>query len=166
MEQSSYEARLHEDIQLVCTFSKVKSLSDLHVIWRRIEPKPDEEVYRYRKGRKMQNFTDPQFRERAHLIHEQLNQNRAVLQLKKLRIKDSGIYQCIVKVEDDGDYDGDYKDIKLSVTGESQIMCCVLWLSIPQTLIIVVCFSTSSTSQSSQEKCAEIRIRRRSGSVV
>ncbi|KAA0719686.1 Programmed cell death 1 ligand 1 [Triplophysa tibetana] len=116
MEQSAYEARLHEDIQLVCTFSQVKSLSDLHVIWRRIDPKPEEEVYRYMRGRKMQNFTDPQFRERAHLIQEQLNQNRAVLQLKKLRIKDSGIYQCIVKVKDDGGYDGDYKDIKLSVT--------------------------------------------------
>ncbi|XP_057216933.1 programmed cell death 1 ligand 1 [Triplophysa rosa] len=115
-EQSSYEARLHDDIKLVCTFSKVKSLSDLHVIWRRIEPKPEEEVYRYKRGRKMQNFTHPDFRERAHLIHEQLNQNRAVLQLKKLRIKDSGIYQCIVKVGDDGDYDGDYKDITLSVT--------------------------------------------------
>lgn len=118
MEQSSYEARLHHDIKLVCTFSKVKSLSDLRVIWRRIEPKPEEEVYRYTRGRKIQNFTDPEFRERAQLIHEQLNESRAVLHLKKLRIKDSGKYQCFVRVGDDGDY----KDITLSVTGEARII--------------------------------------------
>lgn len=112
MEQSSYEAQLHHDIKLVCTFSKVKSLSDLHVIWRRIEPQPEQEVYRYGRGQKMQNFTDPEFRERAQLIHEQLNQSRAVLHLRKLRIKDSGIYRCIVRVADDGDY----KDIRLRVT--------------------------------------------------
>lgn len=115
MEQSSYEAQLHHDIKLVCSFSKVKSLSDLHVIWHRIHPEPEEEVYRYGRGRKMQNFTNPEFRERAQLIHEQLNQSRAVLHLRKLRISDSGIYRCIVRLGDDGDY----KDIRLSVTGET-----------------------------------------------
>ncbi len=53
------------------------------------------------------------FIKRAQLIHEQLNENRAVLHLKKLRIKDSGMYRCIVKEGDDGDY----KQVTLKVTG-------------------------------------------------
>ncbi|XP_073681182.1 uncharacterized protein [Garra rufa] len=112
LEKSIYEAELHGDIKLVCMFAKVKSLSDLTVIWSRLEPKPDVNVYWLERGKENHNYTSAAFIKRAHLIHEQLNENRAVLHLKKLRIKDSGTYRCIVKEGDDGDY----KQVMLNVT--------------------------------------------------
>ncbi|XP_055036526.2 uncharacterized protein [Misgurnus anguillicaudatus] len=113
VEQKSYESELHGDVKLVCLFSQVKSLSDLLVIWHRIEPLPEINVYRYERGKEKQNYTNVVFGDRAQLIHEQLSQSRAVLHLKKLRIKDSGTYQCVVKYQQD---DVDYKHITLSVT--------------------------------------------------
>uniref|UniRef100_A0A673MBR3 Si:ch211-241b2.5 n=1 Tax=Sinocyclocheilus rhinocerous TaxID=307959 RepID=A0A673MBR3_9TELE len=112
LQESAYEAELHGDVRLVCLFSKVKSLSDLTVIWSRVEPKPAVDVYRLERGTENHNYTSAAFIKRAQLIHEQLNENRAVLHLKKLRIKDSGMYRCIVKEGDDGDY----KQVTLNVT--------------------------------------------------
>ncbi|KAI2651657.1 Programmed cell death 1 ligand 1 [Labeo rohita] len=112
LEKSVYEAELHGDVRLVCLFSKVKSLSDLAVMWSRVEPKPDVNLYWLERGKEIHNYTNTAFIKRAHLIHEQLNQNRAVLHLKKLRVKDSGTYRCIVKEGDDGDY----KQVTLNVT--------------------------------------------------
>ncbi len=113
LQESVYEAELHGDARLVCLFSKVKSVSDLTVIWSRVEPKPDVDVYRLERGIENHNYTSAMFIKRAQLILEQLSENRAVLHLKKLRIKDSGMYRCIVKEGDDGDY----KQVTLKVTG-------------------------------------------------
>ncbi|XP_026052636.1 programmed cell death 1 ligand 1-like isoform X1 [Carassius auratus] len=112
LEKSDYEAELHGDVKLVCLFSKVKRLSDLTVIWSRVEPKPAVDVYRLERGTENHNYTSAAFIKRAQLIHEQLDLNRAVLHLKKLQIKDSGMYRCIVKEGDDGDY----KQVTLKVT--------------------------------------------------
>ncbi|XP_051961654.1 uncharacterized protein si:ch211-241b2.5 [Xyrauchen texanus] len=112
VEESAYEAELHSDIKLACGFSTVKRDSDLSVIWRRVEPNPDVDVYRLERGRVNYNYTSAAFKERAQLIQELLDENRAVLHLKKLRIKDSGTYQCIVKYGDEGDY----KHVTLNVT--------------------------------------------------
>ncbi|XP_016295547.1 programmed cell death 1 ligand 1 [Sinocyclocheilus anshuiensis] len=112
LQESAYEAELHGDVRLVCLFSKVKSLSDLTVIWSRVEPKPAVDVYRLERGTENHNYTSAAFIKRAQLIHEQLSENRAVLHLKKLWIKDSGMYRCIVKEGDDGDY----KQVTLNVT--------------------------------------------------
>lgn len=97
----------------MCLFSKVKSFSDLTVIWSRVEPKPAVDVYRLERGTENHNYTSAMFIKRAQLIHDKLNENKAVLHLKKLRIKDSGMYRCIVKEGDDGDY----KQVTLKVTG-------------------------------------------------
>lgn len=113
VQKSSYEAELHGDVELVCVFSAVKRPSDLTVIWTRINPKPDVDVYRLEKGTENTIYTNDEFRKRAQLIQEQLGKNRAVLHLKKLQIKDSGTYRCIVK---EG-LEGDYKQVTLSVTG-------------------------------------------------
>ncbi|KAL0163410.1 hypothetical protein M9458_042806, partial [Cirrhinus mrigala] len=77
-----------------------------------MEPKPDVGLYWLETGKEKHNYTSTAFMKRAHLIHEQLNENRAVLHLKKLRIKDTGTYRCIVKEGDDGDY----KQVTLNVT--------------------------------------------------
>ncbi|XP_051536917.1 programmed cell death 1 ligand 1 [Myxocyprinus asiaticus] len=112
VEEREYKAELHSDIKLECRFSTVKRDSDLSVIWRRVEPNPDVDVYRLERGRVNHNYTSAAFKERAQLIQELLDENRAVLHLKKLRIKDSGTYQCIVKYGDEGDY----KHVTLNVT--------------------------------------------------
>ncbi|XP_043085760.1 programmed cell death 1 ligand 1-like [Puntigrus tetrazona] len=112
LQESFYEAELHGDVRLVCLFSKVKSVSDLTVIWSRVEPKPALDVYRLERGAENHNYTSAAFIKRAQLVHEQLSEHRAVLRLNKLRIKDSGTYLCIVKEGDDGDY----KQVTLNVT--------------------------------------------------
>ncbi|XP_051960395.1 programmed cell death 1 ligand 1-like [Xyrauchen texanus] len=112
VEERAYEAEIHRDINLGCRFSTVKTNTDLSVIWRRVEPKPDVDVYRLERGRVNHNYTSAVFKERAQLIQDLLNNNRAVLRLTKLRIKDSGTYQCIVKYGDEGDY----KHVTLNVT--------------------------------------------------
>uniref|UniRef100_A0A9J8AAC8 Si:ch211-241b2.5 n=1 Tax=Cyprinus carpio carpio TaxID=630221 RepID=A0A9J8AAC8_CYPCA len=112
LQESNYEAKLHEDVRLECLFSSVESPSNLTVIWSRVEPKQAVEVYRLERGKENHLYTSAMFIQRAQLIHEQLKKNRAVLHLKKLQIKDSGTYRCIVKVKDDGDY----KQVTLSVT--------------------------------------------------
>lgn len=113
VQQSAYEAELHGEVELECTFSTVKKPSDLTVIWSRVNPKPDVDVYRLERGRENHNYTSPAFIKRAQLIQQQLNKKKAVLQLKKLRIKDSGTYRCFVREGDEGDY----KQVTLKVTG-------------------------------------------------
>ncbi|ROL46781.1 Programmed cell death 1 ligand 1 [Anabarilius grahami] len=112
VQKSAYEAELHGDVELVCVFSSVKRPSDLTVIWSRVNPKPDVDVYRLEKGKENHNYTSPLFLKRAQLIQQQLNENKAVLHLKNLRIKDSGTYRCIVREGDEGDY----KQVTLNVT--------------------------------------------------
>ncbi|XP_043085763.1 programmed cell death 1 ligand 1-like [Puntigrus tetrazona] len=112
LQESFYEAELHGDVRLVCLFSKVKSVSDLTVIWSRVEPKPALDVYRLERGAENHNYTSAAFIKRAQLVHEQLSEHRAVLRLNKLRIKDSGTYLCIVKEGGSGDY----KQVTLNVT--------------------------------------------------
>ncbi|TRZ02389.1 hypothetical protein DNTS_033273 [Danionella cerebrum] len=111
VQKSLYEAQLHGDVELVCEFSPVKSPSDLTVIWSRVSPKPEVNVIRRDRGKDEQNYTSGEFLQRARLDEEQLKQHRAVLQLQRLRIQDSGTYQCIVE----GD-EVDYKQTTLSVT--------------------------------------------------
>ncbi|KAK7131646.1 hypothetical protein R3I94_016690 [Phoxinus phoxinus] len=112
VQKSSYEAELHGDVELVCVFSAVKRPSDLTVIWTRINPKPDVDVYRLEKGTEKPIYTNDAFRQRAQLIQNQLEKSRAVLHLKKLQIKDSGTYRCIVREGDEADY----KQVTLNVT--------------------------------------------------
>uniref|UniRef100_A0A8C2IFG6 Ceramide transporter 1b n=1 Tax=Cyprinus carpio TaxID=7962 RepID=A0A8C2IFG6_CYPCA len=80
--------------------------------WQLVVEEGEMKVYRLERGKENHLYTSAMFIQRAQLIHEQLKKNRAVLHLKKLQIKDSGTYRCIVKVKDDGDY----KQVTLSVT--------------------------------------------------
>lgn len=112
VQKSAYEAELHGDVELECVFSPVKTLSDLTVIWSRVNPKPDVDVYRLERGRENHNYTSSAFIKRAQLIQERLSESKAVLHLKRLRIKDSGTYRCIVREGNDGDY----KQVLLKVT--------------------------------------------------
>ncbi|XP_073791753.1 programmed cell death 1 ligand 1 isoform X8 [Danio rerio] len=109
--RSTYEAELNGDVRLECVFSALKRSSDITVIWSRVHPKPDVNIYWLDKGKEIHNHTSSAFHKRAQLISHLLRENRAVLHLKKLRIKDSGTYQCIVE----GD-EVDYKQITLNVT--------------------------------------------------
>ncbi|XP_067279826.1 butyrophilin-like protein 1 [Pseudorasbora parva] len=112
VQKSAYEAELHGGVELACVFSAVRRLSDLTVIWSRVHPKPEVDVYRLERGRENHNYTSSAFIKRAQLIRERLDENKAVLHLKKLRIKDSGTYRCIVREGDEADY----KQVTLNVT--------------------------------------------------
>uniref|UniRef100_A0A3B1K5D0 Si:ch211-241b2.5 n=1 Tax=Astyanax mexicanus TaxID=7994 RepID=A0A3B1K5D0_ASTMX len=111
-EQDSYDGELHKKITMGCRFSPVEKsqISQLSVIWQRVEPLPVMEVYRLEKGVEIRNVTDGQFQNRAQLLKDELKKFRAVLELFPLQISDSGTYQCIVKHKE-----ADYKKTTLTV---------------------------------------------------
>lgn len=111
-EHDSYDGELHGKITMGCRFSPVEEsqISQLSVIWQRLEPLPAIEVYRLETGVESRKFTDGQFQNRSQLLKDELKKYRAVLELFPLQINDSGTYQCIVKHEE-----ADYKKTTLTV---------------------------------------------------
>ncbi|KAI4880882.1 hypothetical protein NFI96_015355, partial [Prochilodus magdalenae] len=109
-EQDSYDGKLHSNIRIVCRFTPVENISQLSVIWQRVDPQPSLEVYRLEKGLENHHFTDKYFQNRARLLKEELKKHRAVLELSQLQMNDSGTYQCIIRLEET-----DYKKTTLTV---------------------------------------------------
>ncbi|XP_061555447.1 programmed cell death 1 ligand 1-like isoform X2 [Phycodurus eques] len=85
---------------------------DLTVSWHWISPARSREVYRMDRGQEQASFRHPDFRGRARLLTEQIKDGWAKLQVSRLRINDTGTYQCIIGTTNGADY----KEIKLSVT--------------------------------------------------
>ncbi|XP_061148756.1 programmed cell death 1 ligand 2-like isoform X3 [Syngnathus typhle] len=63
-------------------------------------------------GLELDSSQHPDFKGRARLLTEEIKDGRAVLQLSRLRINDSGNYECVVRTRNGADY----KYIQLSVT--------------------------------------------------
>lgn len=112
-EQDSYNGELHDKITMGCRFSSIPSVSGISVIWKRVKPTPEEDVYRLVEGIETPNVTSTQFRPRVRLLREELQKFRAVIELSQLRLNDSGTYQCIVIHAGEADY----KQTTLTVQG-------------------------------------------------
>ncbi|XP_030623801.1 programmed cell death 1 ligand 1 [Chanos chanos] len=127
-----YEAELHTNVTMVCTFPPGTGDSNLSVIWRRMSPLPDLNVYRLENGQEKHDYPSAHFSGRASLINQKLKTGQAVLQLSNVRISDSGSYRCIVK-RDDVDYKqttlivkASYTPVKKSIRrtgGEVELSC-------------------------------------------
>nr|XP_040054332.1 uncharacterized protein LOC120832246 isoform X2 [Gasterosteus aculeatus aculeatus] len=111
--KSTYEAQFGGDVVMSCRFKPKPSnpQADLKVTWNWISSTSVREVYRMDNGEEVSASRDPDYRGRVKLFTEELKEGVAKLQVSRLRINDSGTYQCSVQTEQGADY----KAITLSV---------------------------------------------------
>ncbi|KAI3362398.1 hypothetical protein L3Q82_012696 [Scortum barcoo] len=105
-EQRSYQADFGGDVVMGCRFQPKLSSpnASLKVTWHRIISGADQEVYRMDNELELLASQDPNYRGRARLLHDELKDGWARLQLSGLRINDSGRYQCSVRTAEGADY--------------------------------------------------------------
>lgn len=87
----------------------------LKVNWHRTSLTPVREVYRMDNWE--EHLASQDYRGRVRLLTEELQEGWARLQISRLRINDSGTYQCSVQTA----RGADYKTITLSVVGEYRV---------------------------------------------
>ncbi|XP_056146490.1 programmed cell death 1 ligand 1 [Lampris incognitus] len=104
-----YEAEYQGEVELACRFQPVSlhHNHDLKVTWHWLNSTSYLDVYHFDGG--VQNLGS-RFQGRVRLLTEELAKGWVKLQMSKLRIDDSGLYQCLVEMEA-----ADYKTLTLSV---------------------------------------------------
>ncbi|XP_023133811.1 uncharacterized protein si:ch211-241b2.5 isoform X1 [Amphiprion ocellaris] len=109
-EQTIYKSEYGGNVVMGCRFSPepANPQSDLKVTWHRITSSSSPEVIRFDNGK---ISASQSHQGRVRLLIEELKNGWAKLEMSRLRINDSGVYQCLVQTSD-GD---DYKSISLSV---------------------------------------------------
>ncbi|XP_039634963.1 uncharacterized protein LOC120545054 isoform X2 [Perca fluviatilis] len=113
-ERTTYVSNFGGDVVMGCRFQPKLSNShaDLKVTWHWITTTAlARDVYRMDNWKENLAFQDPDYRGRVRLLTEELQNGWAKLQVSRLRINDSGTYQCLVQTEEGADY----KTITLSV---------------------------------------------------
>lgn len=112
-EQSMYTSEFGGDVVMGCRFQPKLSNPDanLKVTWHRIIPNFDREVYWLENGKEKLVSQHPDYRGRVQLLTQELKDGWAKLEISRLRINDSGTYQCSVLTEEGADY----KTITMSV---------------------------------------------------
>ncbi|XP_035464659.1 butyrophilin subfamily 2 member A2 [Scophthalmus maximus] len=110
-ERNMYESQFGGDVVMGCRFQPKSSdpSADLKVTWHWIKPESDREVYQMNNG--AERSASPEYQGRVRLLTEELREGWAKLKLSRLRINDSGTYQCLVETAEGADY----KTIALSV---------------------------------------------------
>ncbi|XP_068561914.1 programmed cell death 1 ligand 2-like [Cebidichthys violaceus] len=110
-ERTTYESKFGEDVVMGCRFQPKLSnaLADLKVTWHWTSSKSVREVYRMDNGK--EHLASRDYQGRVRLLTEELQEGWAKLQISRLRINDSGTYQCSVQTAEGADY----KAISLSV---------------------------------------------------
>ncbi|KAM8827815.1 uncharacterized protein AB9W97_004086 isoform 1-T3 [Spinachia spinachia] len=111
--QTTYESQFGGDVVMGCKFQPKPSNrnADLKVTWHWIGSSSVREVYRMENWEELSASRDADYRGRVTLLPEELDEGVAKLQVSRLRINDSGTYQCLVQTEQGADY----KAITLSV---------------------------------------------------
>ncbi|TKS84584.1 Programmed cell death 1 ligand 1 [Collichthys lucidus] len=114
-EQSSYASEFGEDVVMGCRFQPtlLKPNDDLEVNWHWLDPGKTNPQLVYGMLNKVEQLPslDSKYRGRVRLLTDELKDGWAKLQISRLRINDSGSYQCFVKTG----VGADYKIIQLSV---------------------------------------------------
>ncbi|KAL6097015.1 cd274 [Pungitius sinensis] len=111
--QTTYESQFGGDVVMGCKFQPKPSNrnAELKVTWHWIGSSSAREVYHLENWVEVGVSQHPDYRGRVKLLTEELEKGEAKLQVSRLRINDSGIYQCLVQTEQGADY----KAITLSV---------------------------------------------------
>ncbi|XP_061526043.1 programmed cell death 1 ligand 1-like [Phycodurus eques] len=113
-EQTSYQAESGGSVIMGCRFFPLSQhpYEDLTVSWHWTSQARSREVYQMEKGQELNSSQHSDFRGRTRLLIKLIQDGWAKLQVTRLRINDSGTYQCKIGTTNGADY----KDIKLSVT--------------------------------------------------
>ncbi|XP_075945931.1 programmed cell death 1 ligand 1-like [Anarhichas minor] len=110
-ERTTYESTFGGDVVMGCRFQPKFSnpRADLKVTWHWTHLTSVREVYRMDNWEEHLGSQD--YQGRVRLLTEELQEGWARLQISRLRINDSGTYQCLVQTAEGADY----KAITLSV---------------------------------------------------
>ncbi|XP_041816499.1 CD276 antigen homolog isoform X2 [Chelmon rostratus] len=105
-ERTRYESEFGGDVVMGCRFQPKKSSPGdaLKVTWHWVTQGSFREVYRIDNGVEQLANQSPDYRGRASLLTEELEEGWARLQISRLRINDSGTYQCLAQTGDGADY--------------------------------------------------------------
>ncbi|XP_070706688.1 programmed cell death 1 ligand 1 isoform X2 [Pempheris klunzingeri] len=110
-ERAAYDAQFGGEVVMGCRFQPkpLDPQDGLKVAWHRLAGPSAQEVYWMDNGK--HRSASPDYQGRVKLLSEELKDGWAKLQVSRLRINDSGTYQCLVQTEKGADY----KTITLSV---------------------------------------------------
>ncbi|XP_029372452.1 programmed cell death 1 ligand 1-like [Echeneis naucrates] len=110
-EQSVYTSEFGENVVMGCKFhpKPTNLTADLKVTWQWKTSSAAWEVYKMING--VEHSASQEYQGRVKLLTEELKDGWAKLQVSRLRINDSGTYQCLVQTAEGADY----KKITLSV---------------------------------------------------
>ncbi|GLD55223.1 uncharacterized protein AKAME5_000774600 [Lates japonicus] len=110
-ERPMYTSEFGGDVVMGCRFQPklTNPQADLKVTWNWLSSTSSREVYQMNNGK--EHSASPEYQGRVRLFTEELNEGWAKLQVSRLRINDSGVYQCLVQTGEGADY----KAITLSV---------------------------------------------------
>lgn len=113
-EKTMYTSNFGGAVVMGCRFQPklLSPLADLKVTWHWISNSLVRDVYRMDDWRENLASRDPDYVGRVRLLTDELQDGWAKLEISKLRINDSGNYQCLVQTKEGADY----KTITLSVT--------------------------------------------------
>ncbi|NXP72209.1 PD1L1 protein, partial [Ramphastos sulfuratus] len=109
--QSLYTVEHGNNVTMECTFpvnGKLK-FRDLNVSWEK-KDELKKEVYVLIKGQEDLKNQHSDFKGRAKLLKENLNFGQSLLQITDVKLRDAGVYHCII-----GYGGADYKTINLKV---------------------------------------------------
>ncbi|KAK2888389.1 hypothetical protein Q8A73_019837 [Channa argus] len=110
-EQTTYKSEFGGDVVMGCKFQPKPSnpQAQLKVTWHWLNSTIVREVYQLNNG--LEHPASQEYKGRVRLLTEELKEGWAKLQVSRLRINDSGTYQCLVQTGEGADY----KTITLSV---------------------------------------------------
>lgn len=103
------------NVTMECTFpvnGKLK-FRDLSVSWEKNDEKK-KQVYALLEGVEDFKSQHSDFKGRIKLLKENLHLGQSLLQITGVKLRDAGVYRCVI-----GYGGADYKAINLKVTGES-----------------------------------------------
>ncbi|KAK2819050.1 hypothetical protein Q5P01_024611 [Channa striata] len=135
-EQNSYESEFGGDVVMGCKFQPKPSnlQAELKVTWNKLYSNNQfRQVYQLDNG--VERPASEEYKGRTRLFTEELNEGKVKLQVSRLRINDSGNYQCLVQTGEGADYKtitllvvAPYKavtkSIKRNAKGDSLLLTC------------------------------------------
>ncbi|XP_061148749.1 programmed cell death 1 ligand 1-like isoform X2 [Syngnathus typhle] len=138
-ERVSYSAQMGGEVLMGCHFYPLSPhpYEDLIVAWSWKFRASIHLVSFLESGLELDSSQHPDFKGRARLLTEEIKDGRAVLQLSRLRINDSGNYECVVRTRNGADY----KYIQLSVTAPYKTVTKTISKTVPGGKFVLNCQS-------------------------
>ncbi|KAG8455180.1 hypothetical protein GDO86_001393 [Hymenochirus boettgeri] len=118
VQQSTYTAQYGDKVHLICIFpvgEDIKNLQKLKMSWEHLDT--SQEVLILNNGKLDLTHQADTFKGRATLLMDVLNTGQAVLEIRNLKLSDSGKYRCVLQLDA-----SDHKTINLEVQASYKII--------------------------------------------